>query len=109
MLQSEHTTDCTGSTPASALDRRALLTQKGQIALLAALPVLRHRHKHRYICGDSPAPPATGVGSFVGGAATFWKTKVQLSLLALVRLLSVVKGKRGLKWRKRGPVSCKCA
>jgi len=45
----------------------------------------------------SPVLPWTGVGSLVSGAATFWKTNVQLSLLALVRLLSVVKGNRGLK------------
>lgn len=32
---------------------------------------------------------------------------MQLSLEALVRLLSVLKGNRGLKCRNSGPVSCK--
>ena len=39
-------------------------------------------------------------------AATFLNTKVQFSLLALVRLLSVLGGNRGLKCRNKGPVSC---
>lgn len=62
--------------------------------------------KQAKVSCTAPVLSGTGVGSLVGGAATFWKTNVQLSLLALVRLLSVVKGNRGLKCRNRGPVSC---
>ena len=55
------------------------------------------KFKQAKVSCTSPILPGTGVGSLVGGAATFWKTNVQLSLLALVKLLSVVKGNRGLK------------